>query len=134
MRDINFDSRGMTNDCPLVADRSIGECNNCHHLIIFNNNMWKAICNFPGARGKPRTWFYKVNQWVDEDSVTYKVLEMHLLMNKVTILGKDVTAFHARYVEDAIAKARDIAKHKHCNFLDIDCPKGSGGRKVIVLR
>ena len=136
MKDIHFDSKGMTNDCPLTRDRSSLECTLCHHFIIMNSNF-TTICGFPGDRGRPRTWFYKLNQWVDDDSVTYKVLEMHLpTPGAIVPLRADEVgiAFSARYVEDAITKARDLARQYHCKFLDINCPKGSGGRKIIVLK
>ena len=131
MKDVNFDTRGMTNGCPLMRDRSFYDCTDCHHFINFNSKFI-VICNFPGVRGRPRAWFYKVNQWVDEDSVTYKVLEMRLMGD--TEMRDHIRIFDARYVKDAIIKAKDLARQHHCKFLDINCPKGSGGRKIIVLK
>lgn len=132
MKDIHFDRKGMTNDCPLMRDRSSLECTLCHHFVIMNSDF-TTVCGFPGNRGRPRIWLYRLNKWVDEDSVPYRVLEMRLL-GKVTTLGDNITAFRARYVGDAITRARDLARQHHCKFIDINCPKGSGGRKVIVLK
>lgn len=86
-----------------------------------------------------KQYIYGVHVWTDIDGVEYKVMQMVDNMSSlcnisgVGALSLSIIHVRTKNTRDAIQYGKTLALEHKCDFLEVNCARGSGSYKLIGI-